>query len=54
MNNNSNGKPVGSMKSPFTPMVDKVGVPLLWFGMGLLVGFLMSRKSPGPRRLAGS
>lgn len=34
--------------SAFAPLIDKIGVPLLWFGLGYLAATLMQK----PRRAA--
>ena len=38
----------GALRGGLVPIIDKVGVPLLWFGLGYLAATLMQR----PRRSA--
>jgi hypothetical protein len=45
------GQEEGEVKPPsvFQPFIDKVGVPLLWFGIGYLAATLIQK----PKRVSG-
>lgn len=38
-------EPAANPPSPFQPLMERVGVPLLWVGLGIGIGYILASRS---------